>query len=58
MLLVKKIRTFKCESGAYFDRFADDSERVIKCLCRKTATRQLAAPKYFSNTVGKSPASK
>ena len=56
---MKKIRTFSCsECKTTFDRMVKDSELIIYCECKGLANRRLSAPKYFGNTVGKSPSAK
>lgn len=56
---MKKIRSFKCESCELeFERMVTDQTKKVKCHCEGKATRQLSAPRYFSNTVGKSPSAR
>jgi hypothetical protein len=56
---MKKLRQFQCEScGEYKERFAEDSKKMIYCECGGVAKRMLCAPRYFGNTLGKSPSRK
>lgn len=52
---MKKLHNFKCESGNTFERFVADGINKVKCNCGGGAIKQLSAPRYFSNTTGKSP---
>ena len=53
---MKKIRQFKCGScQRVYEELTDDDVQVINCVCKKKAVRQLAMPKCFQNTTGKSP---
>ena len=53
---MKKIRSFKCADDHTFDRMVNDDQLIVKCECGELAARMLAAPRYFNNTTGKSPA--
>ena len=47
---------FKCGScQRKYNKRVDSDTKVIDCECGGKALRRLSAPKYFSNTVGKSP---
>ena len=53
---MKKLRYFKCGScQRQYERFVEDDVKTIECECKAKALRLLSAPKYFSNTVGRSP---
>ncbi len=53
---MKKLRRFKCGTcHRQYERLAKDDVTSITCECGAKAARMLAAPKCFSNTVGKSP---
>ena len=53
---MKKIRRFKCGScQKEYERIVEDDVKTIDCECKSKAARMLAAPRCFSNTVGKSP---
>jgi len=52
---MKKIRYFKCTKGYKFERMVTDDILEVKCECGDKAVRLLSAPRYFSNTTGKSP---
>jgi DNA-directed RNA polymerase subunit RPC12/RpoP len=55
---MKKIRWFKCGScQAEYEQIVKDDVKVIDCTCGAKAVRQIAAPRCFGNTTGKSPAS-
>ena len=55
---MKKPRNFLCsECNEVFERWVEDSIKVVLCDCGKgEATRCISAPKYFSNSTGRSPA--
>ena len=56
---MKKLRNFKCQNtNVVFERFVNDGTGELKCKCGAIANRTLSAPKYFSNTTGKSPSCK
>ena len=56
---MKKIQSFKCEqSKDIYERLMRNNDKTIKCKCGANANRLLSAPKYFGNTVGRSPAAK
>lgn len=55
---MKKLRNFECDQCGVFERFAKDNDNHVKCECGLLAFRMLSAPKYFSNTTGKSPATR
>lgn len=56
---MNKYRNFKCESSnETSERLVNDDTLTIDCKCGSKAKRTLSAPKYFSNTVGKSPAAR
>lgn len=47
---------FKCGScQRRYNKRVDSDTKVIDCECGGKALKQLSAPKYFSNTVGRSP---
>lgn len=54
---MRKIRTFKCtECGNAEDRFVSDDVEIVDCNeCGDRAEIQLSSPKYFGNSVGRSP---
>jgi len=53
---MKKIRRFKCGSCLReYERLVRDDVMTVTCECKGKAVRQLSNPKYFQNTVGKSP---
>ena len=53
---MKKLRLFKCGScQRECERLVKDDVKAIECKCKSKATRMLAAPRCFQNTVGKSP---
>jgi len=52
---MKKLRKFKCKSGAIIEKFANDDQNSVKCNCGDTAIKIVSAARYFNNTVGKSP---
>lgn len=54
---MKKLRDFKCDKcGHRFESFVEDSQQWLSCIkCGGESYKQLSAPKYFGNTVGKSP---
>ena len=52
----KMFINFKCGScQRKYEKLIDSDTQTIKCECGSKALRQLSAPKYFSNTVGRSP---
>jgi len=56
---MKKLRNFKCgHCHRQYEIFASDKQVNHKCECGKMALRTLSAPRYFDNTVGKSPSAK
>ncbi len=57
---MKKLRRFKCGScQTEHERMVQDNIVVIACVkCKSKAARMLAAPRYFGNTVGRSPSAK
>jgi len=52
---MKKIRNFKCETGAIIERLVKDDCKSTLCKCGEVAIKTISAARYFSNTVGKSP---
>lgn len=56
---MRKLRNFICsKSNIVFERFVNDDTAELECKCGAIANRTLSAPKYFSNTTGKSPSCK
>ena len=54
--MMNKLRNFLCQTGDTFERLVDDKTTQVKCLCGRPAIKTLSAPRYFSNSTGKSPA--
>ena len=54
---MKKLRIFSCNNcKEKSERLVEDSKKAVFCGdCGGVAVKLLSAPKYFSNTVGKSP---
>lgn len=52
---MKKLRNFKCQSGAIIERLVVDGVTVTKCKCGEEAKKDISAARYFGNTTGKSP---
>jgi len=53
---MKKLRRFKCgHCQREYEQLKHDDVKSVDCLCGKSAARTLSAPRYFGNTVGKSP---
>lgn len=53
---MKKLRHFKYGScQREYERLVKDDVTTIECECKSKAARTLAVPRYFNNTVGKSP---
>lgn len=53
---MKILLNFKCGScQRKYEKYIDSDTQTIKCECGSNAARCLSAPKYFGNTVGKSP---
>lgn len=52
---MKKLRNFKCQSGAIIERLVVDGITIVKCECGCEARRDISAARYFGNTTGKSP---
>lgn len=52
---MKKLRQFKCDDCGVVERLVIDSVIATKCNCGKKIKRIMSAPRYFGNTVGRSP---
>ena len=59
---MKKYRNFKCaECKDIIERLVNDEVLVVNCTCKGLASRQLSAPRCFSNSAtceGKSPSAR
>lgn len=54
---MKKYKNFECsDCGNIFEARVEDVITITKCECSGEAKRIILAPRYFSNTTGKSPA--
>lgn len=52
---MKKFRAFQCESGEVIEKYVHDHVSTLTCACGKSMKRIVSAPRYFSNTTGRSP---
>jgi uncharacterized Zn finger protein len=57
---MKKLRVFKCNNCSDKEELLiEDSRNAVFCAsCGGVAVKTLSAPKYFNNTVGKSPSAR
>ena len=57
---MKKQRDFKCpKCKSIHDEYVEDEIKTVECKrCKVQAVRIISTPKYFGNTVGRSPAVK
>lgn len=54
---MKKLRNFKCKECEHaHTQFASDETIIVNCPeCKGESELTLSAPKYFNNSVGRSP---
>lgn len=55
---MKKLRNFKCQSGAIIERLVVDGITIVRCECGCEAKKSVTAARCFNNSAtcpGKSP---
>lgn len=55
---MRKLRNFKCETGAIIERLVNDDINKSTCECGGDAEKTISTPRYLGNSTGKSPARK
>ncbi len=54
---MKKLRNFKCvECSHVQERLVSDETKAVECIkCKSQANVAISNPRYFGNTIGRSP---